>query len=200
MSDNDFFEYSYNPGFFYNFKHKKKLNKIFTNNYLSPLINAKNNILDIGFYATNELIKISNTFRSSRIIGIDVFKKRMKTLSHSIKDINNIHVVYGDINNLDFEHNYFDIISSINSFYFAQEANTVLNKISSFIKKKGILILTLDIFDDISSDNKLIYDKNNISYKIFKTEEILKLLKENKFKNIKTETINNNLVLYCEKR
>ncbi|HMB01806.1 MAG TPA: class I SAM-dependent methyltransferase [Spirochaetota bacterium] len=186
-----YFEKYYSQGFFGNRKHKKDLKKIL--NTSAALCKGKRpHILDIGFGKIDELLEINNVFPYATIVGTDIYGKKMARLSRALKEQNNITVFNGDINEPDFEADYFDFIFAFNVLYFADNLHETLKKIFTFLKKGGWFVFTLDIYGQHSSPNQKKYNKNNIKYNIYNKESLLKSLQSINFK--KTE------VFYTEKK
>ena len=145
----------------------------------------KKKILDIGFGETSELYTLSQYHSDASIVGVDVFQKPMKSIVRELKDIPTISAMTGNINTLDFEDGYFDIIYLFNSLYFAHDLQTVLKQLFSMLTKKGVCIIALDITDVtdfLQSKQAQLYDKHQIQYQKINMQQLSKQLEQAGFK------------------
>ena len=206
-SNQSFFNQKYSLPFFCQSKRKKifKLileeqkrhlkNDLFSNESLR--------ILDVGFFQLEELELILKFYPNSTIVGVDSLdNKYLKRMSQKSKDVSQISVIQGDINNLDFEKNYFDLIFCLNTLYFAQDTGLVLKIFSDILLKKGILIIELDQTTQRRNDSIIKkYEKNNVRFNTLDEEWLKKQINKVGFKKVITlkHSVNNNLILVAFK-
>lgn len=187
MSENaqhTWFENRYSPGFFYGGKHKKEVREILLKSSVDRI--SKGCVLDIGFGDTSELTLLSEYIDVNYVVGVDVYKKKMKSMAHELKDFGTYRIFPGDINDLDFEEKYFDAVVALNSFYFVQDEDKVTERVSAILKKKGCFILSFDVFEGGETKREKQYNKNNVSYKKFSEEDLKDLLQRHHFRDINT--------------
>ncbi|HBE01829.1 MAG: hypothetical protein A2096_07060 [Spirochaetes bacterium GWF1_41_5] len=177
MKAQEFFEKQFSEGFFYSGRHKKNLKELFA------LIRVPEApvILDIGFGEPSELIFLNETFAGSTVVGLDIYEKKMKGITHGLREFNRIRVFRGDINALEFEEEYFNAIFSFNSFYFSRSAESVLAAILGSLKRKGVFALELDFYSGHKSRNQAVYDKYNIEYNTCQADHLLENMKNLRF-------------------
>jgi len=179
----EWFDKKYAPGFFYGGKHKKELKELFLKKpQLSEFTRAK--ILDIGFGTTAELYLLAEYIQADYVVGLDVFKKKMKAAAQEFKDFGTYRVLNGDINNLDFEEGYFDIVACFNAFYFSEDTEAVLTKMREILKKKGYLVISLDVFSGTVTAREEQYQSNGVFYQKLDPEIIVQQIDKLKLKDI----------------
>jgi SAM-dependent methyltransferase len=196
-----FFESKYSPGFFVNRKRKKEYKRFFSENFTFQKSDGYQKALDIGFGSKEELFTLTEFLPKTNIVGIDIYsKKKMKKLARQCKEVNTISILEGDINNLDFEEGYFNYVFSLNSFYFASDPALAIDKIDTILGKKGVFVLALDMYDDITSKDSELFTSNEIPYSIVKKDTIIDLLHKKKFKDINMFPDNTNLFIQAVKK
>lgn len=138
-------------------------------------------ILDVGF-GNGYLEKLICKKEKCTIYGIDISEDMVRVASeNNKKDIadGNIHFSVGDCCGLEFEDNYFDIVTTINTIYFWNDTIQGLQEIYRVLNDKGVFynaVLTKESLD------KVFYTKNG--FKKFELNEYVEMGKQVGFKNI----------------
>ncbi|MBD3216451.1 MAG: methyltransferase domain-containing protein [Candidatus Lokiarchaeota archaeon] len=197
-----YFEKKYSPGFFYGGRHRKDLRHLFEHYSFPVPDDERINILDIGFGSTDELLLIHEYFPRSIIVGLDVYKKKMKSLAQAIKEWNTISVLSGDLNSLDFNEHYFDLICAFNSLCFSEHLGETLGELERLLKKRRTLVFSFDIYDGHDSPNRQQYDKNGIRYLIPAESSIAEELNRLPFKEVDSyrSPVHGELTFVCHKK
>ena len=153
-------------------------------------------ILDVGF-GNGYLEKLIYKKVKCSIYGIDISKDMVKSASaKNKKGIANgdIHLSVGDCCNLTFENNSFDIVATMNTIYFWDDAIQGLQEIYRGLSEHGVFynaVLTKESLD------KVFYTKNG--FKKFDQKEYVEMGKRVGFKNISFKNLGDKyglLVIY----
>jgi len=141
-----FFETKFSPGLFYGFGHKKDIKELF-NAFPSVRENHtdKTSALDVGFGSTSELYTLAEINPVNRLVGIDVYARRMKSIARELKDFPSISAMQGDINNLVFENDYFNFVYAFNVLYLADNLTSFCAEVCRILKRKGWFLLMNNI-------------------------------------------------------
>ena len=203
MVDTSYFQRHYSPGFFYGSKRKKLLKHIHEeadeNRYF---FEEGIRILDVGFHHGLELTQIMAFHPQAQIVGMEIFdKKKMKALSREFKDLAHVSILSGDLNHLDFEENYFDVIYLLDVLYLAESLSDACRQLITILKRKGKLIISLDITDTLTSSNESKYQKAKIAYLKINLDELARCLKRHGIKRMHPfESKTGHLVFIAEKK
>jgi len=179
---------------YFNILHKISLKLI--KEYLS---NDKK-ILDIGCATGNFLYKIQKINKKIEMYGIDYSERMIAKAKNKFKDINFYNLKAEEIN---FPHNFFDIITIIETFHHLQNQKLVLEKICKILKPNGILLIAepnlnnkiTEIF--INFLKKIDIEKESI---FLTQEEIIKLANNFQLENFKTQKFLGNVFLMFKNR
>ena len=179
MDSTEYFDKHYSPGLFRGRRRKKELKELIhkAGEKSFELLKAEN-ILDVGFFSLAELQTLGDLHEKPQIVGVDVFNKKMKRMAREIKDIPSISVIRGDINHLEFEPMYFDLVYCLNVLYLALDLKAVLKTLFTILRKKSHLVIELDITDTLSSPNQKKYDEASIPYLRIGVESLKTSLRE----------------------
>ena len=97
-------------------------------------------IVDLGCGTGNYLLAL----RNKNVSGIDLSKEsiaKLKSRKEYEDSKNNINLVVGDLCNLPFKRDEFDISFSFSTLYYVKEIAKVIGEISRITKKNGVSIL-----------------------------------------------------------
>ncbi len=149
-----FFEKKQSFGLFYGRKRRKEIKELFSKHFSLPAAKeGRLNALDIGFGKVSELYVLMDHLRNAVLVGLDVYEKKMKSLARELKDLGNMRVLRGDMDHMDFEEEYFDVIFAFNVLHLSQNPGEVFKGIYRILKKKSAFIFSLDMFEGSSSFN-----------------------------------------------
>lgn len=185
---------------FENIAHKRRkvwnfliMDHIFNKNF-KPFNNMK--ILDIGCGPALLIKDIYYKFHKFKpeIIGLDKFKKILDIAKKNISNLKNyIHIVKGDVHNLQFPSNYFDLIICKDSLHHFKDVKKALKEMYRVLNKNG-LIYVQDLRRDCpfyilktvlppdTPEKKIIFNSVKSSYTINEIKKILNQLKITKYK------------------
>lgn len=120
------------------------------------------NILDIASGTGDMSILLANNFANAKIIGLDISEgmlniAKKKILNHKLKK--NINFIQGDVENMPFQDNFFDLITLSFGIRNFDNINLSLQEINRILKSGGYFI----ILEFSKPDNYLI----KILYKLY---------------------------------
>jgi arsenite methyltransferase len=133
------------------------------------------NVLDVGSGNGFPLIEISQRLgHTCRVFGIDPWRSAVERTNSKIKEwqISNLTMIYGKAENLPFEDNYFDLITSNNGINNVEDEQQVMQEIARVAKPDAQLIITVNLPETMIEFYK-IYE--NVLRSNGKTDEIEKL-------------------------
>jgi ubiquinone/menaquinone biosynthesis C-methylase UbiE len=153
-------------------------------------------VLDVGCGTGFLSIELAQRLdKKSTIFALDISENSLQRLKDKIKiiDINNIKPILGDIQNLNFENNYFDLLVSNNGINNAENIKKAISECSRVLKPSGQFIVTqnlpdtmyefYDIYRDVLSDFNLDDEfqllENHIFNKRKPVEALIKYLHNN---------------------
>ena len=168
----------------------------------SVIINSKFRFLDIGCGTGWVVKKMANIENCASAVGIDGAEKMVqKAISNDAKS----HYFQLDINNLDSYHNNFDIVFSMEVFYYLNNPEKIIRYVfNNLLKKDGCFVMGVDHYLENKPSLKwpIDLDVHMITYSIL---EWKKLFKQAGFSNIKVSQCGSSkdwsgtLVVYGEK-
>ncbi|MDO8537921.1 MAG: methyltransferase domain-containing protein [archaeon] len=124
-----------------------------------PNLNKKK-VLDIGC-GNGKDIKLLEKLGASDVYGIDTSHFMTNKAKKIVKKPSNILV--GNIENTQFDNNYFDVIIGRFSFHYLKNFDKAYKELSRILKKHGILVLVIHHpFRDLTSKKKKIYGNTEI--------------------------------------
>lgn len=201
----EFFEKNYSTPLFYGFKQKfffHYLKSVLRKNHISNFSTNKS-LLTIGFGHMKELNLLKKTF-NCRITAIDIFKKKLLFYARELKRNNSFSLFQKDVNEIDFEANYFQTVFAKDIFCFVEDADAFFNHLKSIIEKKGYLILNLDIFKERQNvDKHFNYEQYNhykLPVKLYSVEDTLVKLKQHGFNVLVKELRKEDYFILAQKR
>jgi ubiquinone/menaquinone biosynthesis C-methylase UbiE len=102
-------------------------------------------ILDMGSGNGYLAIMLSDAFPDAKIVGIDYSELMNEYAKNFIRKNNKsdkITFVKGDISNLPFDDNFFDVVVSLNVLHYVDNMTGVLNEVQRIIKDKGHIAIS----------------------------------------------------------
>lgn len=138
-------------------------------------------LLDIGF-GNGYLESLIYKKAKCSIYGIDISEDMVQAASEKNKagiEKGDIHLAVGDCCDLEFEDNYFDIVTTMNTIYFWNDTIQGMQEIYRVLNDKGVFynaVLSKDGLD------KMFYTKNG--FKKFEKREYAQMGKQVGFKKI----------------
>lgn len=184
--------YIYEFGIYKNFLHENQIDL-----KLSELRN-KMTILDMGSGLLGPAIYFSNKLKDIKIHAItncnNYYKKEIKYLINKKKKNDKIIPHFNDFNNIDkiFKHILFDRILFIESINYSENINLLISKCNNLLKKKGLIYIRTLIVPKTTNKYLLeCYDdiKKKLDMNLYTHENIISVLQNNKFENIKFSSI-----------
>ncbi len=142
------------------------------------------NVLDIGCGGGSNLKRWLDRCNNGFVTGIDY---SIESVNRSIKfnkeaiDNDRCKVVEGNVIAMHFEENSFDVVSAFETVYFWPEIQTSFINVNKILKPKGRFLIINEACDDRSKKWEDIIS----GMKVYKEEELVKLLENANFK-IKT--------------
>ena len=181
--------------------HTSSVNKIFEIiSSESSIIKKSFNFLDLGCGNGWVVRKALNNNNCKYALGIDGAPEMIKKARKIDKK--------GDYINTDIEHwsfnKTYDIIFSMETFYYFSNLDSIINKIYNNLNKNGMIIVGIDHY--LENKPSLSWDKEfNLSLNTLSIQEWVSKFKINGFKNVqcivhdKKEDWNGTLILYAKK-
>lgn len=201
----EFFEKNYSTPLFYGFKQKSffgYLKSALRKNNISNFSKNKS-LLTIGFGDMKELNFLKKNF-DCRITAIDVFKKKLLFYARELKRNNSFSLFQKDVNQIDFEENYFQTVFAKDVFCFVEDLSVFFSHLKSIIEKKGYLILNLDIFKEKQDIDKHFnykqYNSHKLPLKVHSVEDTLTILKQNSFNILVNELRKEDYFILAQKK
>lgn len=201
----EFFEKNYSTSFFYGFQQKsffRKLSNLLKDHSIGKLTKEQN-LLTIGFGNLEELNSLKKVF-NTRITAIDILKKKLMFYARELKRNNRFSVLHQNVNQMDFEKDYFQVVFAKDVFCFIEEMNSFFANLKLILEKKGYFILNLDIYREKENleknSNYKQYLRHKISVKNYSLEEIIKSLQSNQFKIIEQKIFKKDVLIIAQKK
>ena len=181
--------------------HTSSVNKIFEIiSSESSIIKKSFNFLDLGCGNGWVVRKALNNKNCKYALGIDGAPEMIKKARKIDKKGNYINT---DIEHWSFNKTY-DIIFSMETFYYFSSLDSIINKIYNNLNKNGMIIVGIDHY--LENKPSLSWDKEfNLSLNTLSIQEWVSKFKINGFKNVqcivhdKKEDWNGTLILYAKK-
>lgn len=140
-------------------------------------------ILDAGC-GTGTFLKILSKNKTLKLYGIDVSRKMLEMASKKLKS--GARLVSIPVEKLNYKNRFDYIFSTIAMHHYSNQENAIKNFYRS-LKNKGKLVI-LDV-DFGKSLNQILHKAEPGNTKIYSKQEIYKLLKKYKFKNIRQKRL-----------
>ena len=104
-------------------------------------LNVNKSVLEIGVGTGRLALRTAPLCRS--FTGIDISEKTIERARQNLKGLNNITLIYGDFNTVDFTLKFDMIYSSLTFMHFKDKADTI-TKIYSLLVPNGSFVLSID--------------------------------------------------------
>lgn len=145
--------------------------------------------LDIGCgngYTTRLIAKLIS--EKGKATGIDISENMIKTAKEKSLSIKNTEFLVANFLNLPFEDNFFDIIISVESIYYAEDLNKALKEIKRVLKQKGKFYCISYFFKE-HKYSKAWADYIPLKMHYLSENEYIKALEKTGFKDIYTKRV-----------
>ncbi|MEG0156914.1 MAG: class I SAM-dependent methyltransferase [Anaerovoracaceae bacterium] len=142
-------------------------------------IPAYQDILDIGCGSGNALSILYHKNKQAHLFGVDYSKDSVKMAKKNNRDAidkGHMKIVHGNVLDLPYKENTFDLIVSVESFYYWKNHKKALAEISRVMKKNSLLILILEAHFDEEEPEKFKEIEQMLDMFIPKKEELISLL------------------------
>ncbi len=123
---------------------------------ISLVPTGPNRVLEIGCGNGSTLLKIKETGRAAEIVGVDIVEFDTEIDRFIIGDIEEI--------DLDYPHEYFDVIICADLFEHLIDPWTVLQKLKNYLKPGGVLITSIPNIREIWTLSRIFF-KGDFRYK-----------------------------------
>lgn len=81
---------------------------------------------------------IYRELNNAKIIGVDHSENMLTAARENLKTLNNVELICGDVENLNFDDEFFDIVLSINGFHVFPNKKAAYNETRRVLKNSGI--------------------------------------------------------------
>lgn len=98
-------------------------------------------VLDVGCASGTLTNKISLMFPSSKVFGVDIYKK---SIIFGKKKYPHINFIHSDAHNMPFSRNFFDLVISYETIEHVLSPKEMLKEIKRVLSKKGTAIIAMD--------------------------------------------------------
>ncbi len=154
-------------------------------------ISGDERVLDIGCGGGAALKKMAAKITTGDLTGADYSEVSVEvSRKNNIVDIESgkMNIIHASVDSLPFENNSFDIIYTIESFYFWSDPVENLKEVRRVLAENGVFLIVADIYGDaeLSQESR----ENVRKYKLFNptADEFRKLLTDAGFSNVKIHT------------
>ncbi|MGN0915052.1 MAG: class I SAM-dependent methyltransferase [Succinivibrio sp.] len=142
-------------------------------------------ILDVGCGGGANLKKMSKMFENSSLTGIDPSKTSLKVSSQKNKsNIKNgrLSLVEGDVSNLPFEKDTYNLITAFECTYFFSDLNRAFNEMHRTLKDGGSVLIGVTAYENGRMEN--FFEKKVPGMKVYSIDDYQQALEKNGFKNV----------------
>ena len=150
----------------------------------------KGKVLDVGCGTGDLLLMLDEKRRNKKamlnLCGIDISRKMLEKAKKNLGS--KAKVQYGDVENIPFKANYFDVVTSTEAFHHYEKAQKAISEMHRVLKKNGLLFLA-DISIANSVIRKLFFIIEPGHVKIYSKKEFRLLLENAGFKVEKQERV-----------
>ena len=195
----DYYESGVKINFFQKYWHSRKWHHL--KEFLISV--GGNRLLDIGCADGTTTKQIKKILPLTTITGIDLYKK---AIDHAKRKASKIRFIHGDVHNLPFNNNSFEIVTAVETLEHLDNPNKALAEIYRVLKPNGYLIIGQD------TDSLLfrvvwfawikwkgaVWKNSHIS--CMKPEELKKAFKKQGFKIEKSKVVNLGMEIFIRAR
>lgn len=106
---------------------------------VSKLNLNKSFILDIGTGLGSLAFEFAKRLTSSQVYGIDISQDMLKEAKRLVteKKVSNLNFIFGDVHNLEFKDEFFDLVVSFGVLHHLKDLRLALSEIKRVLKKEG---------------------------------------------------------------
>lgn len=168
----------------------RKLKKLFES-YKEP------KILDVGT-GTGSFIGMMKQFYNgySEVVGVDIMERAISAAQEAFKDDERISFQVMDINNMEYDEGYFDIVVLSNTLHHLSDIKTTISQMEKYVSKGGIILINEMVSNDLNDAQISHLKVHHFAAEVdrtfgethndtFTNIEILKVLEENSEFSIK---------------
>lgn len=138
-------------------------------------------VLDIGCGSGNSLDIMYRKNKKAHFFGLDYSKDSVKMAKKNNKDAvskGHMKIIHGDVCDMPYKNDSFDLIVSVESFYYWKKHEKALSEIARVMKKNGKLVIILEAHKDIPNPEKHDEIKNMLDMLIPGQEDFEKLFEK----------------------
>lgn len=146
-------------------------------------------ILDVGCGGGATLADMLLKTKDSEIHAIDYSTDCVAfTKENNRSEIGKrLFVIEGDVHNLPYENNSFDLITAVETIYFWKDLHKALSECARVLKKGGKLV----IFCEVDGPERMDWEKVNFDLKIYTAAEQKEALEKSGFVKIESHSLDN---------
>lgn len=154
-------------------------------------ISGNERVLDIGCGGGAALKKMSSKITTGSLTGADYSEVSVEvSCRNNIEDVESgkMKIIHASVDSLPFEDNFFDIIYTIESFYFWSDPAENLKEVRRVLAKNGVFLIVADIYGDAELSLESLESVRK--YGLFNptADEFRQLLLQAGFSNVKIHT------------
>ncbi|MGC1123067.1 MAG: class I SAM-dependent methyltransferase [Candidatus Methanofastidiosia archaeon] len=99
----------------------------------------KGRILDAGCSGGEMAYQLAQILPKAEVVGLDVSGPLLEIAEEVAKDVPNLEIEKGDVQNMPFKDNWFDVVLSMNVLHTVGDPVAMLNEIERVLKPEGVL-------------------------------------------------------------
>lgn len=149
-------------------------------------------ILDIGCGGGAAIANLHERYPEAIVYGIDISEVSVeKSLEYNEKAVKEgkVKVSLGNVEDLPFPDNFFDLIISVESYFFWPDFQKALNQIFRVLKSNGTLLLMAEMYKGMKMNPVEEMMKEELNLSLYSEEEFKDYLEKAGFSNIKIEIV-----------
>lgn len=149
------------------------------------------NILDIGCGGGAALDNLHRRYPLATVYGIDISEVSVeKSLEYNREGVieDKIRIHQGDVTDLPFGDNFFELIISVSSYFFWPDFDTAVEQIKRVLTPGGTLLLMGMTNKDLELDPQQEYVRDNLMTNFFSSDEFKKIFTEAGFSSVEVYT------------
>lgn len=145
------------------------------------------NILDIGCGGGAAIKNLAERFPDATIYGIDTSEVSVNKTIETNRDKvveDKVRVTQGSVEDLPYGDNFFDLVISVESYYFWPDFKEDLLQIRRVLKPDGMVLIMAELYGGTDLSDKEKYLTQKFTHNLYSPEEFKKIFEEDDFKNI----------------
>ncbi|MDD4983826.1 MAG: class I SAM-dependent methyltransferase [Candidatus ainarchaeum sp.] len=118
---------------------------------INKYITSESIVFDAG--CGNGIYTVPMSNKAEKIIAVDFSQEMLSEFAKSIEkqNLKNITLVQGNLLNLSFKNNYFDMVTCFSTCYYIEAFDSVIKELNRVLKKGGLLILDCGISHSLNA-------------------------------------------------